>query len=545
MTEKKKVSRRKFLKVAGAVGAVGAAGAIGYYISTLRPPPTPTPTRKVVYPDNIIIGTRAAIGPFDPIQPGFRWGSNLAYSCYDRLFYYEPETSRIQPRLVEDWSISDDRLTYNFKIRKGVKFHNGDEMDAEDVKYTLERARAIPRGTTGCFVAVAKDAEIRVKGSYELEMKLKEPRVGLIYALAHPGVSIINRRQLEAHGGWEPDKDHEWLARNEIGSGPYMLHEFREGERLVLKRYDNWWTGKANTTFVTWIRVIEASTQVAMMKAGEIDFVPLFDTSRVKDILGIEGVNVIRHEDHPKGFCLYFNTSGKFPETANKKVRHALAYAVPYQSIINAARAGWATRTTWFNVEGTAGYLPPEENPYVQDYEKAKQLLTEAGYPDGFTTTLWWSSATAAARMIAVLLKESFGEIGVTLELKGVTDPVLVAEIMKGVPMNLMASSMETADVGLTSYTYLHTSAIEAGQNYSHYSDPEMDKLLDQVLAESEFAKADELIKEIVRKNLEDLPIVPLYRRVEPLPFQDWIDPGPITWEYLFWYPVWRWKKGY
>ncbi len=580
----KKVSRRKFLIAGtGAVVVIGA-GAAGYVLAprpepqvrtvtrtlqqtttatevrtttavstataittaTVTATPTPSPTR-VVNPDNIVIGTRAAIGPFDPVQAGFRWGTNLAYSCYDRLFYHEPGTDAVKPWLVEDTKVSDDKLTHTFRIKSGVRFHNGDQMDAEDVKYSLERALAIPRFTSGPFIAVAKGSTTTVKGSQELELKLQKPAPGLFYPLTTAGLSIINRRQLEAHGGWQPDKDNEWLARNEIGSGPYTLEEYKPDERLTLKRYDGWWAGKPKSpTFVTWIRVVETSTQVAMMKKGEIDFIPLFDTSRVTDLLGVEGIKVIKHGTHPRAFGLYINTSGVFPELANKKVRQALAYAIPYQDIINAARAGWAARTTWFNVEGMAGYLPAEQNPYDTNVTKAKALLTEAGYPNGFKTTLWWSTAAAESRLAATLIQEAFSRVGVTAELRGVTDPVLMAEARKGnaVPMNLSVIAMDTADSSNATHQQLHSSSIAAGINLSQYKDQEMDKLLDQAVSESEFSKVDTLLKQTVKKLLEDVPIIPIYRRVEPLPFREWIDPGPIGWEYVFTYPVWRWKKG-
>ena len=562
------VSRRQALSTAGkaAAGIVGLAiiggGAYAMTQSGGAAPATVTQTATttvtaeaaaaakaaVKNPDTIVVGTRAAIGNFDTVTPGYRWASNLAYTAYNRLFYYEPGTDELKGSLVTDWTPNSDASSYTFKIREGVKFHSGNTLTAHDVKYSIDRALAIPGGMAANIIAVAKGSTITTNGDYEVTMDLPGSRANLLFPLAHVGASIVDSKLLDEHGGWTAGEYNEWLSENQhdIGSGPYQFKSFDAAkEELHLERFEDYWDiGSVNgPKNVLWRRIKDPVTQIQMIKNGDIDFIPLFDPTQAVNLAGLPTVNVVKHEAHPRGVMMGVNMTGKFKELADPRVRKALAYAIPYKSIINAARGSWGKRTVYYLVPAMPGYVA--DNPYDTDLEKAKELLAEAGYPNGFKTTLWWSSVRTVDRLASLLIQESFARAGIELELKGVQDPVMWAEVFKGdVPLNLGTASVQTADsVGLV-YNWFHSKAITNKTNFAFYENSQVDQWIDTAMGSTDMGEIDTNVRNVVLQALEDVPYIPLYQRLEALPFSSAIDPGPIGFEYVFWYPVWRWTKG-
>lgn len=315
-------------------------------------------------------------------------------NIYDRLVEavtIEPGKSELQPGLAEKWDVSEDGLVYTFYLKKGVKFHNGEELKADDVLYTFDRMLdPKTKALNTDFLNMIDGAQERMDGTadstrglkviddYTIQITLAQPFAPFIACLSTPAGSIYNRKATEAAG-----QDFGVKAEATVGTGPFVLSSWSYNDQIVLTANPNYFKGKPDLDKIVAKIVPDAETQRMMFEKGEIDVfdcdnarsqIPYFKNSEKWKNQIISG---------PRVGVYYYNINQAIEPFDDVKVRKAMQRAINKQLLLDTLYNGTGTVAKGILPPGLIGYNPNLPGiPY--DIEAAKSLLTEAGYPNGF-----------------------------------------------------------------------------------------------------------------------------------------------------------------
>lgn len=286
------------------------------------------------------------------------------------------EKGDIVPMLATSWEASKEGLTWTFHLRKGVTFHDGTPFNADAVIFNLRRVTDPEKRTrrTSLYKPFIKSFE--AIDDYTVRIQMKVPFGALLAHFAHGAGGIVSPKALEKY----QDK----ISLHPVGTGPYVFEEWVPGDRIVLKRNDNYWKGKPKVEEIIYKPVPEGGSRVMMLETGEADVifpVPLIEVDRLRKTRGVKVVigDTAR--------VMYIGMNNLKKPFTDVRVRKALNYAVNKEAIVRNILKGMAKPSKSMIGSLVWGYSPIK--PYEYNPEKAKELLTEAGYPNGFETSLW------------------------------------------------------------------------------------------------------------------------------------------------------------
>jgi peptide/nickel transport system substrate-binding protein len=308
---------------------------------------------------------------FDPAETsGIITPYVVLFALHDALVKPLPGNA-MAPALAESWTMSPDGLTFDFVLRRGVKFHNGDPVTAEDVKFSLERYRGASAKMLKERVA-AVEAEA---GRVRIRLKQPWPDFMTFYAIATGAAWVVPKRYVEKVG-------EDGFKKAPIGAGPYRFVSFTPGVELVLEAFDQYWRKPANVKRLVFRVVPEDSTRVAALKRGELDIAYAVWGALAEEIRRTPPLT-LKATVVPTPFWVYFADQWD-PKSPwhDRRVRLAANYALDRQAINQAENLGFAKITTSIVPSSFDFFWPPPS--YAHDLAKAKQLLAEAGYPNGF-----------------------------------------------------------------------------------------------------------------------------------------------------------------
>lgn len=325
------------------------------------------------------------------------------WPMFEGLFVFD-ETGNAVPFLVETYEEDIPGLTYTLHLHKGVKFHDGSELTAEVVKWNLDKYMV--EGILKSFLESIKSVE--VKDTYTVVLHLKEWDSLLPASLARQMGYMASKTAYETYG-------EDYCAEHPVGTGPFKFESREQGVQMNFTRFDDYWQGKPNLDAVEMVVYKEALVAQAALEAGDID---VWQTSNyvIADELKAEGFNVYKSSIPTALYNLYFECMNPDDPFFNVKVRKAASYAIDPQAISDALFNGYGVLTNQFATPGSAFYSNGVEGcPY--DTTKAKALLKEAGYPNGFKTTMaCWNSQPYVN--VAQILKEQLAAVGIDVEIK-------------------------------------------------------------------------------------------------------------------------------
>lgn len=431
---------------------------------------------------------------FDPgLNTGIISPKMVQYGLHDSLFKPMPE-GRMTPSLAESYTESSDKLSYEFKLRPGVKFHNGEPVTAEDVKFTFERYR----GTASNFLK-EKVSNVEVVDPLRIRFHLKAPWSDflLFYATPASGAAwIVPKKYLQAMG-------EEGFQKHPIGAGPYKFVSHRPGVELVLEAFEDYWRKVPHIKRLVMKVVPEESTRLAMLKNGEVDIAYLMVGAIGEEVKRDPRLRLI-----PSGgqsvqwICLFDQTDPKSP-WHDPRVRLAANHAIDRKVISDIESYG---------VAPPMGSIIPREfefalhvEPYAYNPEKAKQLLQEAGYPNGFdagemTTTIQYTSPTEA-------IANYWATVGIRTRIRTMER---AAWLTAWKEKKIRGTSMCGAGGFGNAVTRVENYFVSTG-TYANVNYPDIDELYRKQDVETDIKKREAMLHEIQRLAYERALFVPLY----------------------------------
>ena len=367
--------------------------------------------------------TSAAAGAIDSV---------LYTNVFEGLTRFMGDGS-VVPGLAESWEISEDGLTYTFKLREGVTFHDGTTMDAEDVKFTLDRINADDSANAqkALYAAIS---EVTVVDPQTVEVKLSEPNGNLLFNLAWGDAVIVAPESIEA------------IKQTPVGTGAFKFDEWRQGDKITLSRYDDYWGDAPALASATFKFISDPTAAFASVMAEDVDVFAGFPAPE----------NIPQFEADPRFQVLVGSTEGetilsinnKRAPFDNVKVREAVAHAIDRQAIIDGAMFGYGTPIGTHFAPHNPDYSDLTEMS-AYDPEKSKALLAEAGFPDGFETTLHLPPPSYARRGGEIIAAQ-LAEVGIKAQITNVEWAQWLETVFKGKDFGLsIVSHTEPMDINI------------------------------------------------------------------------------------------------
>jgi len=399
--------------------------------------------------------TSSEIVGLSPVLTNDNVTSDVLAQIYDTLFVRNPETNELEPSLAVSYENPDSK-TWIIHLREGVTFHDGTPFNAEAVKFTFERIGdpevASPRASL-----VEPIESIEVRDEYTVVMKTKYPYGPFLATLTHSNASIVSPTAVEKHGD---------LMQNAAGTGPYVVDEWVSGDHIALKKNENYWGETGNVDKLVFKIVPEAATRIAMLETGEVDFLDTIPPEHLDRLKNNQDIEVKLVQGSP---IRYFGFNFKKEIFNNLKLRQAVAHAVNQEALASTLNGlGYASH----GIIGPKvfGYKEEiEEYGFEYDLEKARELLAEAGYPDGFETTIWSTSYDTYYQRMAQILQAELKKIGIDADVKLLEWGNYLSATQKGEQdLFLLGWSNLTGDGSELIYPNLHSDNL-GGANRTFY----------------------------------------------------------------------------
>jgi peptide/nickel transport system substrate-binding protein len=507
------VTRRRALQGAAAAGlSTAALGGVAVHDSAAADAKT------------LVVASGADAVTLDP-QVSFDGQSPLLWrAVYERLIEYDGDTLDLVPHLAESYDVSEDGLTYTFKIRPGIIFSDGEPLDAAAVKLSIERQIGVEQGIAYAFANVTA---IETPDDMTVTLTLSAPSDIVLSAFAGTYAPYIISpkaiRDNEQDGDWAQG----WLRDNMVGTGPYLLDSYSQSQQAVFSRNPDYWGGWDGEHFdqiiVSYVK--EPATERLLLEQGEIDVALFLPDDAVEELDGAEGIVVT---DVPSWNLYYLVLPTREGPTADKTVRQAISYGFDYETWVTDIMRGKAQQARGPIPSNFVGFNP-DTPQYSYDPEKAKALLAEAGYSDGgFNINYTYETGYFWKRPLGELFQANMADLGITVDIQELS-PSAWYELLSNpetanhafglvwwpavrTPFDFMFSCFATGAQG------------KAGYNWGYYSNPELDALLEDGTTEPDETTRMEIYAAAQDLLVEEAPALFVYEKRYRLPMRDTVE---------------------
>ena len=467
------INRRTFLRLAGGVVVtVPAMLVVGCgNTATIQT----TPTKAADEPQRggtLRIAVAESMTTLDPTRFFSTTDIYLGFMLYDGLTRRsEGEAGTpIYPGLAESWEMSDDALTYTFRLRKGVMFRHGTNFTAKDVEFSIQRLLNPDLGLGPRSVIRSVIDRMEIVDDYTIRFYLKNPSVTLPFVLSTPGLQMLPH-----------DRTEEQFQKEPSGTGPFRFKEDISGERIVIVRNDSYWDdGRPYLDEVHLVVIPETTTAIASLTSGLVDVVGQVGIADIATLSATEGVQVL---ESPQGNYPIFIMNVNAEPFSDLRVRQALKHAVDRSALQKVVLQG---RGMIMNDQPVAPYSPLWANvpPLAYDVEKSKALLAEAGYPNGLEVTLTIAEITPGIVEAAVVMQETARAAGITININRVPVNTYWNEHYMATPFFVSFWDLISEPDSQLSFQYLSDSPL----NESGWSDPRVDALITESRGQRDLA---------------------------------------------------------
>ena len=444
------------------------------------------------------IGMDADNTTMDPHMSSAAVDRQVYNNLYGKLVDVDAKFN-IVPQLAVSWEIKNGGRTYVFKLRRGVKFHDGTDFNAEIVKWNFDRmrdpAQASPRRSE---IAAIKD--VKVLDAYTVEITLAAPFAPFLSVLSDRAGMMVSRAAVEKYKGD--------FARTPVGTGPFRFVEWVKDDHLTIRRFDGYWEkDRPYLDEVVYRPIPDDAVRFTAMRTGQIDIMHRIHS---KDVAAAKAERGLKVSSIPSLWWQGLHLNTQVPPFNNKALRQAVWYAID-RSVIQ--------RVVHYNVGAVAfGPFPPSQWAYDKDFTdwkrdvaKAKAKLAEGGQPGGFAFTVkGWNAPTQTQEL--QIIQAQLKDVGVDMKIELLEFGKLLADLRA---YNFVAGRLGWSgrpDPDGNVDTFLHTGGTF---NYTRYSNPKMDELLEKAASESDQGKRKALYAEVTRLAAEDAPIIWLLHDAE------------------------------
>lgn len=429
-------------------------------------------SKKPVEGGSIKVGISQDLDSLDPHRAVSAGTKEVLFNIYEGLVKPDSDGNLIEA-LAESYEISEDAKVYTFTLREGVKFHNGDAVTAEDVKYSIDKCADTSNGDP-LVSAYSIVERVETPDEKTVEIYLSEANTEF---LAYMTTAIVPR-------------DYEELDTDPIGTGPFKYDSRNPQENVIIVKNEDYWGEKAHLDKVEFRVVADADMLVTNLKGGSIDMAMRLTVSQAAELT--EGFHV---EEGTMNLvqALYLNNAVE--PLNDEKVRQALCYAIDPQEIMDMIADGKGARIGTSMYPGLKKYFDEEYSTYYeQDYEKAKALLKEAGYADGFDLEITVSAADKPHVDTAQVIVEQLKNIGVNATIKPVEWEAWLEEVYANSKFESTVVGVDASN--LSARAMLERFTTDGHGNFTGFSDAEYDKVFQEAIATTDEDEKVKLYKE-------------------------------------------------
>ncbi|GAB4066293.1 ABC transporter substrate-binding protein [Ancylobacter sonchi] len=512
------MNRREFLKSASVLSSVAATG-------VAAPAVWSSASAQSARAETLLLVSEAGPNNLDIHGVGTnRPGYEVAWNCYDRLMSYGTKTladgsvsydqNKLVPELAESWDVTANSAT--FKLRKNATFHDGSPVTAQDVKWSFDRAVSVGGFPTFQMKAgsLEKPEQFVVVDDHTFRVDFIRPDRLTMPDLAVIVPSVFNSKLVQSKATEQDKWGMEFTKQNTAGGGAYKVAKWTSGTEVIFERNESWACGPMpSIKRVVWRMVPSAGNRRALIERGDADI--SFDLP-AKDFVELDKAGKVKVVSNPvSNGVQYIGMNVTKPPFDKLEVRQAVAYAIPYQKIMDAVMFGLGKPLYGAASNKVSQPVWPQAHGYNTDIAKAKELLAKAGYPEGFETTLSFDLGAAVVNEpLCTLVQESLGQIGIKVTLNKIPGANWRGEITKK-EMPLIANFFS----GWLDYPEYFFFWAYHGQNAVFntmgYKSAEMDKLIDgarATAAAGDWPAYDKDVTGFIDLAFADMPRVPLFQ---------------------------------
>ena len=439
-------------------------------------------------------------------------------NAYDMLVRLDiNDTSKVVPGVAESWTVSDDGLTYTFKLKKDIKFASGNPITSADVAYSFERAVRLDKSPAFILTqfGLTKDninEKAKAVDDNTFVFTVDKPYAPsfVLNCLTATVAAVVDKKLLEEHAEkvtptdeykYDTDYANAWLKTKSAGSGPFVIREWRANEVVILERNDNFYGEKAKLKRVFYRHVKESATQRLMLESGDVDVARNLEPG---DYEAVQKNDKLATTSAAKGTVYYISLNQKNENLAKPEVREAFKYLVDYDAIGSTLIKGIGEIRQTYQAKGVLGSL--DAAPYKLDVAKAKELLAKAGYANGFDVEI----LTYVLPAYSAAVQSYLGAVGIRAKISQLQTQAVIDRVWRGESQLNMGSwgSYSINDVAAIMPVYF------GGTPDDYSRDPEVQKLIADAGRTNDEAKRKEFYSAAIKKITENAYWMPLHTYV-------------------------------
>lgn len=442
--------------------------------------------------DTLVIGHYGDTPNFDTHNNLNDNGMRINMTIYDPLVRMDNESYEIKPCIADSWTISEDGTEYTFKIKSGVKFSDGSDMTLDDVVFSLTRGMEMPMAVP----SFARVTGVEMAGTDSVMVKLDGPYPEFLFAMALPTAGILSKTAFDTMG-------EDAFAKNPVTTGPYMVSDWKAGEKVVLAANENYHMGEVPIKQVEYRVITDPNSAVLSLESGDIDAYVDVPQSSFKRIEGND--TLVLHKGASFGMN-FIQINCSLAPFDNVAARQALAYATDKESMLYGILDGDGEMVDTFATSEYLGYTDKVVK-YPYDLEKAKELFLQAGVKEGDKLSMIVYNTKSSK--FAQILQNSLSEIGITAEISQMERSAFDDAALSGTSNIIVDGGTFTAPtIDEVLYTAVHSSQMDI-RNYSKYTSADVDKYLDEARTTLNNDDRAALYEQLLIKISEDVPMIP------------------------------------
>ncbi len=450
---------------------------------------------------DVVVAVQSNFTTTDPYDANDTLSQAVAKSFYQGLYGFDKDMKMV-PVLADSNTVSDDGLVYTVKLKSGIEFHDGTPFNAEAVKVSFDRVTN-PENKLKRYTLYKNIAKTEALDATTVSFTLKEPFSPFINTLAHPSGVIISPAALAKYGS-------KGIAQNPVGTGPFKFVEWKSTDYLKVAKWEGYWKkGYPKVDTITWRPVVDNNTRAAVMQTGEAQFAFPMPPEAVETLSKRPNLEVT---SAPSIIMRYISMNSLHKPFDNPKVREAVNYAINKDALVKVAFAGYAIPAEGVVPKGVA--YATKLGPWPYDPAKARELLKEAGYPNGFESTLWSAYNYTTAQKVIQFVQQQLAQVGIKVQVQALEAGQRVERVESAqdpatapVRMYYVGWSSSTGEADWALRPLLASESFPPRQfNTAYYKNAEVDADIAKALVTTDDAEKARLYGDAQQRIWKDAP---------------------------------------